>query len=110
MEQKSLADGRWFELSLVEQLANVGCDIDRAIRWKNREEEVYSHDALKRAFDLLFLTIKDPKNKKRLKEVMRVKELLLDYFMGNNEYSSSDEMWHKYFMDYNYMAAIARGR
>lgn len=29
---KELAAGRWFKLSLVEQLANVGMDIDRTIR------------------------------------------------------------------------------
>jgi hypothetical protein len=110
MEHKGIADGRWFELSLMEQMANVGCDVDRAIRWKNKGNVLYSDDALKRAFDLLFLTIKDPKNKKRLKEVMRVKELLIDYFMDKNIYFSTDEMWHKYFLDYNYMAALERGR
>jgi hypothetical protein len=110
MRYKSLLEGRWFELSLMEQLANVGCDVDRAIRWKNKGDVLYSDDALKRVFDLLFLTIKDPKNRKRLKEVMRVKELLIDYFMDKNVYFSTDEMWHKYFLDYNYMAALARGR
>ena len=110
MIHKDLADGRWFTLSLMEQLANVGCDVDRAIRWKNKGDALYSDDALKRAFELLYLTIKDPKNRKRLKEICRVRELLLDYFMGDNIYSSTDEMWYKYFLDYNYMYALERGR
>jgi hypothetical protein len=110
MVYKNLADGRWFELSLMEQLANIGCDVDRAIRWKNRGDTLYSDDALKRAFELLYLTIKDSKNRKRLKEIGRVKELLLDYFMGDNIYSSTDDMWHKYFLDYNYMYALEKGR
>ncbi len=28
-----LAAGRWFELTLVEQLANVGSEIERALNW-----------------------------------------------------------------------------
>jgi len=28
---KQLASGRWFKLSLVEQLANVGSDVERTI-------------------------------------------------------------------------------
>jgi hypothetical protein len=107
---KSLAEGRWFEFSLVEQLANVGCDVDRVIRWKSKGNIVYSDDALKRALDLLDLTIQDPKNKKRLRELGRMRELLKDYFMGDNSYAYSDNVWHKYFMDYNYMAALAKGK
>lgn len=110
MTHKGPSEERWFGLSLMEQLANVGCDIDRAIRWKNKDNIVYSDDALSRAFNLLFLTIKDPKNRKRLKEVVRIKELLIDYFMDKNVYFSTDEMWHKYFLDYNYMAALEKGR
>ena len=109
-KMKSLADGRWFELPLIEQMANVGCDIDRAIRWKNRGDEIYSQDALERAFNLLNLTIQDPKNRKRLKELGRIREVLLDYFMGDNIYSYTDEAFHKYFMDYNYLVAIQKGK
>ena len=107
---KTLAEGRWFELSLIEQLANVGCDIDRAIRWKNKNNALYSDDALKRALDLLDLTISDPKNIKRLRELGRMREILKDYFFGDNSYSYTDEVLHKYFMDYNYMAAIQKGK
>lgn len=107
---KSLSEGRWFELQLIEQLANVGCDIDRAIRWKSRNDTIYANDALNRAFGLLDLTIQDPKNKKRLKEIGRIREVLKDYFMGDNSYGYTDEVWHKYFMDYNYMIAIQKGK
>lgn len=107
---KTLVEGRWFELSLLEQLANVGCDIDRAIRWKSRNNSVYTQDALKRAFDLLDLTIQDPKNKKRLKEVVRMREVLKDYFFGDNVYGYTDEAFHKYFMDYNYIVALQKGK
>jgi len=107
---KTLAGGRWFELSIAEQLANVGCDIDRAIRWRNKGDLDYSRSAFERALELLQFTIADPKNKWRLKELCRAKEALIDYFVYDNEYCSTDEAWQKYFFVFNYMAALEKGR
>jgi hypothetical protein len=33
---KSLAAGRWFELSFIEQFANIGSDVERTIQWKKK--------------------------------------------------------------------------
>lgn len=107
---KELAAGRWFELSLIEQLANVGCDIERTIQWKNRGNVEYSRQAFERALELLDLTIADPKNRKRLREVVRTREALVDHFVYDNIYNSTDEIWHNYFFKFNYAAAIKRGR
>lgn len=107
---KELAKGRWFELSLMEQLANVGTDIERAIRWKQKNNLDYSQKAFERALDLLDLTIADSKNRKRLKELLRTREALADYFVFDNEYGSTDESWQNYFLPFNYAAALRRGR
>lgn len=107
---KEMASGRWFKFSLVEQLANVGMDIDRTIRWRNKGDLEASKQAFERALELISLTILDPKHKGRLRELTRVREALIDYFVYNNEYGSSDELWQNYFMDYNYAAAIRRGK
>jgi hypothetical protein len=37
-EHKELARGRWLELSFFEQMANIGSEIERTIKW--REEEL----------------------------------------------------------------------
>lgn len=105
-----LTSGRWFKFSIMEQLANVGADVDRAIKWRNKGDMVYSEQAVERALELLDFTIADPKNKPRLKEIVRVRGMLGDYFFGINEFSFTDEFWHNYFYDFNYAAAIARGR
>lgn len=97
-QHHQLAKGRWFELSLVEQLANVGSEVERVINWRNKGSPQYSRLALERALELLSLTIDDPKNKSRLKEPTRLYELLVDYFAGDNFYGSSDHLWHNYFL------------
>jgi len=107
---KELADGRWFKLSLIEQLANAGCDIERTIQWKNRGDLELSRKAFERALELLDFTIADPKNRKRLKEIVRTREALVDHFVYDNEYNTTDELWQKYFFQFNYAAAIQRGR
>ncbi|MBI2775539.1 hypothetical protein HYX58_06020 [Candidatus Dependentiae bacterium] len=110
MRHDGLAAGRWFELPLVEQLANVGSDIERTIRWRDKGNLEYSRDAFERALELLFLTVADPKNRKRLKEIVRAREMLIDYFVYDNSYSSTDKFWQDYFMDFNYAVALARGK
>lgn len=107
---KELAAGRWFKFSLMEQLANIGTDIDRVIQWRNKGDILASNQAFERALELLYFTVEDPKNRKRLKEILRVREALIDYFMYDNEYCTSDEFWQKYFFDFNYAAALQRGK
>ena len=51
-----------------------------------------SKQAFERALELLSLTILDPKHKGRLRELTRVREALIDYFVYDNEYGSSDKL------------------
>lgn len=103
--------GRWFKLSLMEQLANVGTDIERAIQWKNRGDMEESKRAFDRALELLDFTIADKKNRGAcLKEMCRTREALIDHFVYANEYGTSDECWQQYFYDFNYAAAVQRGK
>jgi len=103
-QHKNLAAGRWFELSLVEQLANVGSEVHRTTSWKNKSDLEYSQKAFERALELLDLTIADKKNIERLKEIVRARECLVDYFMYDNIYGSSDEKWENYFYAFAYAA------
>ena len=106
IQHKQLAAGRWKKLSLVEQLANVGSEIERAISWRKKKNRVYGQKAFERAVELLTFSIIDPKNKNRLKELTRLREVLIDYFFGENLFSSSDKLWRSYFYPFNWAARI----
>jgi hypothetical protein len=106
-QHKELASGRWFQLSFFEQMANIGSEIGRAINWRKKDKKT-SESAFERGLELLDLTIKDPKNKKRLKELCRLREVLVDYFCFDNIYGSSDEKWNNYFYAFNYAARVNR--
>jgi len=107
-QHQQLASGRWKEFTFFEQMANIGSEVERAMKWKNKGRTDYSQRAFERALELLGLSIDDVKNKSRLKELARLREVLIDYFAFDNIYQSSDEKWHHYFYGFNFAARIKR--
>ena len=104
-QHRDLAAGRWFGFSLVEQLANTGSEVVRALNWRERGNNELSMRAVERALELLDLTIADAANRGRLRELTRVREVLADYFYGDNSFGSSPALWRTYF---NAFARAAR--
>jgi hypothetical protein len=105
-----LTDSRWRAFSLVEQLANVGSEVERAMKWSQAGRSDRCEAALFRGLELLDLTLGDPGHRGRLKELTRLREVLLDYFLGPNEFGSSDLAWHQYFHAFGVAAAVERER
>ena len=105
---KSLANGKWNNLTFLEQMANIGSEVERAIRWKLKGNDSYFDRAVDRMLELIDLTAADPSNKKRLRELMRVRELLVDFLLYDNEYRSTDIMWKRYFMSFTHAARRSR--
>ena len=96
-QHRELAEGKWNQLIFAEQMANVGSEVERTISWKKKGRTDFSGRAFERALELLDLTIADDKNRKRLKELLRVREVLADCFVFDNVYQSTPESWQRYF-------------
>ncbi len=107
-QHQQLASGRWTTLSFMEQMANIGSEIERAMRWREKGNTEYSKIAFERALELLELTISDSRNRERLKELTRLKEALIDYFEFDNEYHSTNKSWSNYFHSFNYASRLRR--
>ncbi|MBI4226126.1 hypothetical protein HY612_03360 [Candidatus Roizmanbacteria bacterium] len=95
---------RWNKFSIVEQMANIGAEVGRAISWRKKGKTEISKSAFYRALELIDFSIDDPKNKNSLKEILRLRELLVDYFIGDNIYHSADKQWEKYSYFFNFAA------
>jgi hypothetical protein len=106
-QHQELASGKWNRLSFVEQMANVGSEVERTISWKQKGRPDYSGRAFERALELLDLTVADAKNSSRLKELLRVRECLADHFVFDNFYQSTPESWQRYF---RFFLFAARGK
>ncbi|OFW28863.1 MAG: hypothetical protein A3H97_16425 [Acidobacteria bacterium RIFCSPLOWO2_02_FULL_65_29] len=101
-QHRDLAAGRWWELSLAEQLGHVGSEVSRAVRWTSRNPGV-ARGALYRALELLDLTLDDPRQRRsvaRLREIARAREVVADFFAGPNQYGSTGPSLQKYFDAY----------
>ena len=100
-QHKGLAAGRWAQMPLSEQMANIGSEVSRALNWKRKENEKYCLKSVVRALELIALTIDSIAVKSHFKELTRLREALLDYFYGDNEFGSSEMLWEKYFNHFN---------
>jgi len=105
-QHKDLAAGRWNNLSFVEQMANIGSEVERALNWRVKNNQAYSQQAFERALELIDLTLDSAKGFARLKEVARAREAIVDYFSGQNEFKSTEALWRKYFLCFAYAARV----
>src|SRR3989338_554576 len=103
-QHKNLAGGKWQELTFFEQMANIGSEVERTIKWKNKCNAEYSRLAFERALELMDLTIDNEKSQSRLKELLLIRETLADYFVLENDYHSTDKSWQNYFYAFNFAA------
>ena len=106
VHHKDLSQDKWFAYSLNEQLANVGSEVERTINWKKKDKKL-ANLAFERMLELLDLTIADFKNKTKLKELCRLREVLVDQLWGKNEYKSTEQSTIRYFYFFNYLARTA---
>ena len=105
---KELASGRWKELSLAEQMANIGSEVGRAMRWRRKGNTEFAQRAAVRALELLDLSLDAGHSYSQLKELARVREAVVDYLFGSNEFASSDALWQSYFDHFSYAARVDR--
>ena len=99
---------RWCTLSFTEQLANIGSEVERALIWSEKRNIKYTTLAFERALELLDYTTEDMHDFYRLKELKRLREVLVDYFAGQNTYNSSAKLFRNYFYGFNYAASLLR--
>lgn len=98
-----MAAGRWQKYTLIEQMANIGSEVFRAIKWKKKNKK-YADLAFERALELFDLSLADSKNRNRLKEIARAREAFADYYLFDNFYGTSDKFWQNYFYAFNWAA------
>ena len=99
---------RWFRMPVTEQISNIGGEVARAIRWKNRGDRQKACNFCNKAIDFWLLTEEDPKTKHRIGEFDNAIEELRDYFIGENLYQTTDEVLTRYYDAFLYRDRSAR--
>lgn len=102
-----MAGGRWFELSLTEQLGNIGGEYNRAIVAKRKGDEERYQSACDRTLELCELTVDDPRwrGKPALRELCRLKEEVARTLVDEQQ---PDSLLQAYFDGHAYAARIGK--
>jgi len=103
-QHKNLATGKWVRLSFVEQMANIGSEVERSLNWQAKDKPDYFQQAFDRSLELIDLTLDTLKGFSRLKEVARMREAIVDYFYGTNQFKFTDESLRNYFLNFAFAA------
>jgi hypothetical protein len=105
-----LAAGRWHALTVVEQLAHVGSEVDRAIRAHAAGKEARRDLAIDRALELFDLTAADPRWRgARRRETLRAREEFCRLFFGDMLPVDSAASLQKFFLHFAVAARRSQG-
>ncbi|MFA5009712.1 MAG: hypothetical protein WC553_00575 [Patescibacteria group bacterium] len=77
---------RWSQLTLPQQLGNVGSEVSRMLKWRDKDP-IIAERAFERMLELIDLTLQNQTNGPRLREIARAREVLVQTWL---ERSTSD--------------------
>ncbi|MFA5362372.1 MAG: hypothetical protein WC335_03875 [Candidatus Omnitrophota bacterium] len=108
LQHKELAAGRWGTLPFLEQMAHIGSEVERALKWRQMQNPDYCRKAFERALELIDLTLDSVTGRSRFKELARLREAVVDFFAGSNQFKSTESSWKRYFLPFAYAARSRR--
>ncbi|MCI9437957.1 MAG: hypothetical protein HFH85_12445 [Lachnospiraceae bacterium] len=96
----SVLNEKWFELSLVQQMINIGNEVKRALKFSSDPDK--RNMFFDRAIRYTNFTMEDPKNAHVLSELLISKEVLEDY-RGEHNLACTGEQINAYYQAYQYL-------
>jgi len=91
---------RWHKYNFYQQMGNIASEISRAENFEKKKDEKHKNASLLRLIELVDLTIEDKKNRLRLKELCRFKEVIGDWFCQTNVYHINPASLKNYAMQF----------
>ena len=108
---KRAAGGGWARLELVEQLGNIGSEVERTIQAHDAGRTGRFEGALERALELFDLTAEDPRwHGHRCQEVLRAREEFCRLFFDPDVPPGSAEGLRRYFFGFGHAARMLHYR
>lgn len=96
----SVLSEKWSELSLVQQMINIGNEVKRALKFSSDLNK--RNMFLDRAIQYTHYTMENPQNVHVLPELLIGKEVLEDYF-GEHNLACTGEQINRYYQSYQYL-------
>jgi hypothetical protein len=108
---KKLAAGGWVNLTLMEQLGNIGSEVGRTIRWFKAKNPERFRISFEKALELFDLTIADSRWRLRLKEITRSREVFCSLLTEPEKYENLEHELNSldnYFFQFGLAARLQR--
>jgi hypothetical protein len=106
-QHQNLVAGKWFSLTLAEQMGNIGSEVGRTMSWREKGNEEYAEKAFARSLELIDLTLADERWRgSRRREIARARESWCTSSFGSN---GSDIALSRYFAAFAVMARTQKG-
>ncbi|MBU3942731.1 hypothetical protein KKA24_01975 [Patescibacteria group bacterium] len=87
---------KWQKLSFSQQMGNIGSEISRVIYWYEKKDKKNKENSLWRVLELIDLTtLRRPS-----RELFRLREVLCDLFLNENQYRVSTNFLKEYFINF----------
>ena len=95
---------RWQGLTFYQQMGNIASELSRAIKFKDQNDAEHMNSSLWRLLELMDLTIDDEKNRSKLRELCRFKEVLSDWYCQTKVYDIDPESLKTYALNFAMLA------
>lgn len=76
---------RWNRLSYKQQIGNIGSELNRALHWERKADQMSRDAALERALDLIRMSL-STRTPSKLREMTRFEEAVCHCFANSSEY------------------------
>ena len=91
-----MSKDRWEQMSISEQMMNIGGELERAVAWKKKNDIEKMNHFLEKVREWMGLTMADPKNRWRIGELVIAQEEYEDFF-GENLWQNRDDTMMSYW-------------
>ena len=95
-----MSEERWHQKTLSWQLGNIGSEIVRAINRQQKGDTEGTQGALERALELLDFTLSDKNNINKIKEIVRLREVLACIYVGSDYYQMTLQDIQNYLLPF----------
>lgn len=95
---KQLDSAKWFSFPIQQQILLIASELRRADHWIVKKDVQNTNLCYERAFELVDLTVADPKWKGGLRELLRFREALAELYVRAEKDEKHNDMLAKTFI------------
>lgn len=95
---KNLALGKWQKMPFYQKIGNIASEVKRASNCYGNGDKKNMQLSLERAMELIDLSVLGKIKLENLKELLRLREVLADYYNDKHGYKNDWEQINRYLL------------